>query len=541
MGLDGTTHEEARRERLAFASIEVRPLAMHFVERVLHDAGPSQSPQRRLETTLDAAIQRDVRGILEMQRAMLLRHGARSVAVAVLDNRSGEWLAWEGSGDYFGEGFGGAIDGVTTLRQPGSTLKPFTYAVALESGISPATVLPDIPSHFPTAEDGVLYTPRNYDGQYRGPMAIRTALAGSQNVPAVAMLSRIGPESLLRFLRNSGFTSLDRTSDYYGLGLTLGDAEVTLEQLVAAYAMLARGGESVRPVMLRGGGRELRRRLISERTAFWITDVLSDSSARAYAFGSGGSLDLPFNVAVKTGTSQAYRDNWTIGFTRELTVGVWVGNFDREPLRGSSGVTGAAPIFNAVMTAAVRRVRGEVPVGDMRPILEPPAGMEQLELCALSGARPSTWCPDRRREWLPANTPGSAGFCTWHRSGDIAWPPEYRAWAAQSVGSDLRSSLAPEGRAAGSPVGQRIGGQPSRGTQALAILNPADAATFMIDPTLRTEFQTVQLRAAASGEVEWAVDGRRLPEPEWPLTRGVHTITATTAGGQRASVRVFVK
>ncbi|MDQ3282402.1 MAG: penicillin-binding protein 1C, partial [Acidobacteriota bacterium] len=378
MHLSAASLATARAERLHFTQTAQPVLAMHFVERVL-----ANGKSARVQTSLDAKLQRDVQGIVAAHRALLLKHGAHSVAIAVLDNRTGEWLAYEGSGDYFGEQFGGAIDGVTTRRQPGSTLKPFTYALAFENGESPATVLADVPSHFPTAEEGIVYTPKNYDGRYRGPLRVRAALAGSENVPAVAMLSKLGPESLLRLLRNSGFTQLDRTADYYGLGLTLGDAEVSLEQLVKAYATFARAGRSVRRDQ----------RLLAPRTAFWITDILSDNNAREYAFGSGGSLEFPFPVAVKTGTSQAYRDNWTIGYTRDVTVGVWVGNFDRAPLRGSSGITGAAPIFHAVMLAATKRVRGALPLGDTTPIVAPPPDVESIEICALSGARPSTYCP----------------------------------------------------------------------------------------------------------------------------------------------------
>src|SRR6185295_12667655 len=233
-----------------FSTAETPLIAQHYVEHVWRTGDPA-CPDRHdclssiIRTSLDAGLQRDVAGIISAHKADLLRHGAHSVAVAVLDNRTGEWLAWEGSGDYFGTNFGGAIDGVTTLRQPGSTLKPFTYALAFEQGFTPATVLADVPSHFPTAEGGVVYTPRNYDGGYRGPLRARLALAGSENVPAVALLSKVGPPALLRLLRGVGFRNLTRTADYYGLGLTLGDAEVTLEQLTRAYSMFARGGKAV--------------------------------------------------------------------------------------------------------------------------------------------------------------------------------------------------------------------------------------------------------------------------------------------------------
>ncbi|HEX6642982.1 MAG TPA: transglycosylase domain-containing protein, partial [Thermoanaerobaculia bacterium] len=500
MKLTKDERSQARAERLRFTKTAQPVVAMHFIERILETSwghtfasldgrgqtfafsaenekrrsDPNQSEKRRSDpvvTSLDAGLQREVVGIIGAHRPMLLRHGAHSVAVAVLDNRTGEWLAWEGSGDYFGERFGGAIDGVTAPRQPGSTLKPFTYALAFESGHSPAAVLADVPSHFPTAEEGIVYTPRNYDNHYRGPLRVRAALAGSQNVPAVAMLSKLGPESLLRLLRNAGFDGLDRTADYYGLGLTLGDAEVTLEQLVTAYATFARGGRVIETTKLHRPPTTDNRQLVSARTAFWITDILTDANAREYAFGSGGSLDFPFPVAVKTGTSQAYRDNWTVGYTRDVTVGVWVGNFDRQPLRGSSGITGAAPIFHAVMLAAMKRARGSLPIGDTTPIVTPPPDVESVDICVLSGARPSPYCPAIAKEWLPKNEP--ARFCAWHHDGAIDWPAEYRAWARTN---------------APSPAPQRTAHR-----DPFRIANPANGATYLIDPTLRMQYQTLRL------------------------------------------------
>jgi penicillin-binding protein 1C len=478
---------EARKERLSFSRATPPMLAPHYVQRVLaqHLAGG------RIKTTLDANLQRDVRGIITAHRAYLLAHGAHSVAVVVLDNKTGEFLAYEGSGDYFGDEFGGAIDGVTTLRQPGSALKPFTYAVAFEQGFTPASVLADVPQHFPTAEQGVVYTPRNYDGTYRGPLRARLALAGSENVPAVALLSKVGPPALLRLLRGVGFRNLTRTADYYGLGLTLGDAEVTLEQLTRAYSMFARGGDGV----------------VSPRTAFWITDILSDPSAREYIFGSGGSLDFDFPVAVKTGTSQSYHDNWTVGYTRAVTVGVWVGNFDRSELRNSSGVTGAGPIFHAVMLAANRKHEGS--------IVDPPADMERQPVCALSGARPSTWCPMVDSEWLPKSAP--VEFCAWHHQDYVAWPAEYRAWAA------------PRTKRANVVV---------RHDDALRITNPANDSTYLIDPTLRTEYQALHLRANA--DAKWSVDGKPTSH-QWPLAPGKHVIAAMDSRGRRDAVTITVR
>lgn len=533
MTLSEADRRRALGEELTFTSGGQPAIALHFVEHVRKIAGAADGAGRVIRTSLDSALQAEVTGIVSAHRDELLRHGARSAAVAVLDNATGEWLAWEGSGDYFDERFGGAIDGVTAPRQPGSTLKPFTYAVAFETGLHPASVVPDIPSHFPTAEAGVIYSPRNYDGGHRGPMRIREALAGSQNVPAVATLAKVGPEALLRLLRNAGFARLDRTADYYGLGLTLGDPEVSLAELVTGYAMFARSGETVVPTPFAGSGASRRgRQLLSARTAFWVTDILSDPAAREYAFGRGGSLEFPFPVAVKTGTSQAYRDNWTVGFTREVTVGVWVGNFDRQELRGSSGVTGAAPIFQSVMLAAVSRARGHLPVGEAAPILEP-SGVEATQICTLSGSRPSPWCPSVRREWIPAGAPPR--FCDWHHDGRIDWPAEYRQWAG-------RRGLLPDTSSA-----QQTARADRRGGEGFAIANPPDGATYLIDPTLRMEYQSLQLRATGAERVEWQIDGRPIGRSsggrpvEWPLVAGAHTVRAVDGGGRQHDVRIYVK
>ncbi|MGE3520081.1 MAG: transglycosylase domain-containing protein, partial [Vicinamibacterales bacterium] len=242
----------ARAERLSLSPDPSPFLAPHFVEMVLQAIEPDRPT--RVQTTIDSALQRDVDGIIRSQRADLDRHGAHNVAIVVLDNRSGEWLAWEGSGGFLDDEHGGAINGPLALRQPGSALKPLTYALAFEEGRSPATVLADVPTHFPTAEEGVVYSPRNYDGRYRGPLLIRRALAGSENVPAVAMAAELGVPKLLRFFRSAGLSTFDKAASHYGLGVTLGNAEVRLAELTAAYAMLARGGTTVRPAFVRRAG-----------------------------------------------------------------------------------------------------------------------------------------------------------------------------------------------------------------------------------------------------------------------------------------------
>ena len=556
-------YREAAEERLSLRPRSTAFSAPHFVEMVRATATAAEgrpaearrAKAERILTTLDLDLQRDVEGIVEHNQAVLKKHGAMNVAVVVLDNRRGEWLAWEGSGNYGDADHGGAINGPLVPRQPGSTLKPFTYALAFEQGHTPASVLPDIPSHFPTAEPGVVYSPRNYDGRYRGPLLARKALAGSENVPAVALASDVGVDTLLRFLTRAGLSTFTRTSAYYGLGLTLGNAEVRLDELAAAYSTFARGGVFVEPTAIRavegvpaeGGNRAGRgeQRLVSEQTAFWITDILSDAEARAYIFGRGSDLEFPFPVAVKTGTSQAYHDNWTVGYTRDVTVGVWVGNFDRTPLRGSSGVTGAGPIFHAVLLAAQARMNA----GDLTPgttLLPAPQGFREVTICALSGEPANAWCPSRTKEWLPATE--GAPPCSWHHTSDegllTIYPQQYRAWSLEAFGRSVSE------RVSATTAKRAESRRSSEGAKAdLAIANPPSGAVYSYDPTLRREFQALPLRAvtARPTTVRWIVDGAHVATASsetpvsWPLTVGAHRIEVHDQDGRKAATDVVVR
>jgi penicillin-binding protein 1C len=547
--LDEAAHRRALAERVKVGRPERAFSAPHFVERVLSGLGGRRPA--RVETTLDEDLQADVRGILAAGRESRLAHGAHNAAVVVLLNETGEVLAYEGSGDYFDAAHGGAIDGAASPRQPGSALKPFTYALAFERGFTPASVLPDVPSHFPTAEEGVLYAPRNYDGAFRGPMRARPALAGSENVPAVYLLSKIGVADLLGLLRAAGLSTLDRNAGFYGYGLTLGDAEVRLDELAAAYGALARGGLYLPPRLVRrvrwadgsssSPAPSEPSRILSPRSAFWVADILSDPRARAWAFGEGGSLDFPFPAAAKTGTSQAYRDNWCLGFTREITVGVWVGNFDRTPLVGSSGVTGAGPLFHDVLLCAQQRVTGRLPGPSDPPLADRPDGLAPLEICALSGLAATPRCPRVEREWLSEGAPLPP--CSWHaEAGRVAWPAEYRAWA-RSAG---RMEEGPKALPAPSSTG--IGRRTHAPT--LVLLSPPAGAVYLLDPTLRPGFQTLPLRAAYAGAprpLAWRVDGAevgRAPSDgalDWPLTRGRHVVEVRDGEGRSARAEILVK
>ncbi len=290
---------------------------------------------------------------------------------------------------------------------------------------------------------------------------------------------------------------------------------------------------------------------MSSRTAFWITDILSDDEARAFAFGRGGSLEFPFAVAAKTGTSQAYHDNWTIGYTRDVTVGVWVGNFDRRPLMGSSGVTGAGPIFHAIMLAAARRAHGVLPDPQPSATVATPERTTRRVVCALSGLAATPECPRQLEEWVADE--GFAEPCDWHRRTPrgvvVQWPAAYQAWAASQ--RLLNVAVAAPPPAAASAI--RMSSPSSRRTrvsgEAVRVLNPPDGAVYLIDPTLRREFQTVGLRGATDGmaSLEWRVDdaliGTTGPDAalNWALTPGRHVISARDAQGRYASASIVVK
>lgn len=290
-----------------------------------------------------------------------------------------------------------------------------------------------------------------------------------------------------------------------------------------------------------------KKQLFSPEAAFWITDILSDAEAREAVFGRGGHLEFPFPVAVKTGTSQAYHDNWTVGYSRHVTVGVWVGNFDRTPLRNSSGVTGAAPIFHAVMLAAEQRVRGAI-ASTGGAILARPEALRRVEICALSGLRANASCPTRKREWLL--TQQSSHACDWHRvTADggviVNWPPEFREWAS---GRETPEALATPVTVASrsTPAAKR---QSAANPYVFTIANPPDGATYLIDPTLRREFQSLPLRVTTSqsGPVEWFVNGSPAGSSttgealSWPLTPGKHRITARDGYGRRVESNIEVR
>jgi penicillin-binding protein 1C len=327
-------------------------LAPHLARRLLRDPGQT------VTTTLDAGIQAVAATALRHQLAGLGGERARDGAVVVVDNRTGDVLAYVG-------GIGGAstashVDNVAAPRQAGSTLKPFLYGHTIERGyLTAASVLDDSPVELDTASG--LYVPKDYDHDYKGPVSVRTALASSLNVPAVRALLIDGVDDFRDRLWDIGYRGLVEDGAYYGFSLALGSAEVTLLQQAAAYRALADGGRYVPLRLTRDDPTATPRQVMTPAAAWIVGDILADADARAVTFGLDSALRLPFWAAAKTGTSKAMRDNWCVGFSDRFTVAVWIGNSEGDSMTRVSGTSGAAPVWREVMLALHRDAPGRRP------------------------------------------------------------------------------------------------------------------------------------------------------------------------------------
>lgn len=371
-------------------------------------------------TTLDPGLQDRAQQIVFEQVEKLQGKHVTNGALVALRPATGEILAMVGSADFDNKDVQGEINMTLSPRQPGSSIKPLTYVAAFEQGWTPATLIWDVRSEFPPSGDPNdprdPYVPVNYDEKYHGPVTLRSALANSYNVPAVKALSFIGiyddpetekEEGLIPFAQRVGISTFARND--YGLSLTLGGGDVSLLELTEVYATFANGGRQI-PTVAITRIEDYQGNLIFEHQplageqvirpehAFLISSILSDYHARIPAFGTNSIINLPFKAAAKTGTTNDYRDNWTLGYTPDLAVGVWVGNADYTPMQDTSGLTGAAPIWAQVMQEGIQQLTGGNPTGFSRP-----AGIIERVICSISGTEPSKYCPSQRSEYFAAD------------------------------------------------------------------------------------------------------------------------------------------
>jgi penicillin-binding protein 1C len=475
-------------------------------------------PPAGTRTTIDLPLQQQIERIVTGELARLADTNARHAAVVVLDNPTGEILALVSSGDWH-DPRGGQINGALLPRSPGSALKPFTYLLAFENtGSYPGSILPDVPTRFRTAEG--LDAPENYDHIHHGPVTIRRALACSLNVSAMRQLNQLGgPEPLHRLLTELGLTTIGPDPAPHGLGLTLGNAPVRLLDLTNAYATLARQGQHLPPTLLSKTSTIKNQKSdvidpphFSPTASFLIADILSDPAARAPAFGPAASIRLPFRCAVKTGTSSDVHDNWCLGYTPDLTVGVWVGNFEHDPMTGISGITGAGPIFRRSMLAAHDQLAPtwfRPPETLTRIEIDPRTGKRIDESLGGELPRRSEWCPHDRLPLL-------ATAADYDDDGRARLGPEFNEWFESAPLADrsrftLDATLPPP--------------------RPLRVLAPHDGATYLLDPELPTGGRRLRLVTNFPGLAEWSSETLSIeptePEPTALLQPGTHTLTAT--------------
>jgi penicillin-binding protein 1C len=483
--------------------------APHFCDWILGQVPPEDRKELSvIRTTLDFELQRKVETLLKNGLTDLAVRGISNGAAVVLDNVTGEVLSLVGSRDFFDEVHDGQVNGALALRQPGSTLKAFTYGLALENGLTAAALIDDSPAQVNLVEGN--YRPQNADRRYHGLISLRAALACSYNIPAVAVLQAIGPDLLYRRLHSLGFHRLDQDPGFYGLGLTLGNGEVSLLELTRAYSTLARQGlyrheRSILRLLGKDGlerpvpARPKAERVFSPQVSYIITHILADPDARRPSFGYHNPLAFPFAVAAKTGTSKDFRDNWTVGYSRRYTVGVWVGNFRGEPMHNVSGISGCGPLFRDIMLLVQDKGAGaEFPEPD---------GLVTADVCPISGQRPTQACPAVTTEIFIEGTE----------------PRDRCAYHSENTGL-------PTAEAGGNPS------SPGR----FEIAFPRDGDVFKLDPILRKEHQRIRLRATVPkpggiSKVEWWVNGAKVGEAAspsfslfWNLRPGSYTIKATT-------------
>jgi len=455
--------------------INVEIPAPHFVQYVRQIAEAQFGPEAlyrgglKIYTTLDPHLQSIAENVVREQIAALADRNVTDAALVALEPNTGRVLALVGSPDYDSEEHAGQINMTIAPRQTGSAIKPLTYLAAFEKGWTPATSIWDVPVKYPDFAGGV-YEPRNYDGKFHGPQTVRTALANSYNIPAVKTLEFVTVPEFLAVAQRMGITTFTRPD--YGLSLTLGGGEAPLIEMAGAFQLFANAGVHRPPVVIERitnvqgdvqcqftppgqdvlgvpqcefsatAGAEV----IRPQHAYLITSILSDNAARCPAFGCPNVLEIGRPAAVKTGTTNDYRDNWTVGFTPDLLTGVWVGNADRSEMKNISGVTGAGPIWHNFMVLAL----------EGKPALDfpRPPGIIEMEVCADSGTQPSPYCPRRRAEFFAADQPPPGPEHDWYQlvrldavsgllwtagcTGDViekvmaVVPEEGREWAQQN-------------------------------------------------------------------------------------------------------------
>ena len=504
-----------------------------------------------VRTTLDLEMQRIAEQAIDRQMQAFepkpgeISHNVNNAALVALDPRSGEILAMVGSADYIDTDISGALNMAIAPRQTGSAFKPIIYAAALDPAsldpLTAASTLLDVSTTFQT-KDGAPYKPVNYDGREHGYVSVREALGSSLNIPAVLTLERTGIEGVLDLAHRLGIESLQAAQDH-DLSLALGGGEMSLLELSTAISALANRGlytghHSIIEIRDANGGMDYLPepanpvQALDRRVAWLVTDILSDDRARMTGFGLNSILKIDRSAAVKTGTTTNFHDNWTIGYTPELLVGVWVGNSNYEAMHNVSGLTGAAPIWHETMRAILE--------GHPDRSFPRPEGLAQVEICNLSGLLPSSACTHTRQEWFIEGTQPEEvdGF---HKQ--IWVDKRTNRLAGESTPSDRRVSKVVLDLPIQAQEWARKQGYPLIGDYFASDANndiflayPEDGRVYRIDPVLNLAYQQLLVEGYADRNVSsliFYVDGEVLAEISnppyqtwWPIKAGEHRFWA---------------
>lgn len=460
-----------------------------------------------IKTTLSKPLQQGAIQIIHDELARLHAHNVTQAAVIVTDNSSGHILTLIGSADR-NNPLGGQHDGTKLLRSPGSTLKPFVYAQAFEHGAYPGTILPDIPTIYrsPNGTDA----PENYNKSYMGPISIRQALACSQNIPAMRALEIYGgTQKFQTLLHQLGFSEITKPADFYGFGIAIGNAEVSLRHLAAAYTCLARQGSYI-PIVWEKS-EQSPQQILKKSTCFLVSDILSDREARRASFHDSEVMNLPFKYACKTGTSSDYRDNWCMGFTKEFTVGVWVGNFDNSPMFKVGGMTGAAPIFARILSLAHSQRQANFPT--------PPDEVKQIHIDSRTGKQIGS-CDIPKiyhaTEWSPRDhLPNEASVDDYDEKKRVKLDSIYKDWVTRYIGENHAKWVLDE--------------QLWTNTFSPKITSPVNRAHYVLDPELPHQGNTLKLESNLPPGGEWSCPSLHIYKKDnsfyLQLTPGTHTIT----------------
>jgi penicillin-binding protein 1C len=409
----------------------VYPFELPHLIRHISSITPTEPiPRGEVRLTVDLGLQHYLEGAIAGNISRYYSSRLSNGAAIVINNETGEIIAWVGSADFNNNEAAGQIDGVLALNQPGSSMKPFLYAMALENGFLPTMVIADVPMSFGESE---VYLPRNFNNRFNGPMLFRASLASSLNIPAVYLLYRLGVQNYSQRLFSLGFDSLKSSSEDAGLGLALGNAPVSLEELVRAFSVFPRDGVYLPLTAEQVTNNRITTnsvRMFSADTARLICSFLSDSGARVLAFGSGANFRTPFPVIFKTGTANQYQSIVALGATPLYSAGVWMGNFTGETVIGRTGSSIPASIVRDTLVFL------QGPFGTMNsPGFPDPQEWRLQKVCALSGMTPSDACLSVISEYV---RPGEESkTCTWHQTvngrSEVIYPAEYQAWFTSAV------------------------------------------------------------------------------------------------------------